>query len=351
MSTRGAAFETFVSVVVPLRNAAEHVEKTITEIDLVVRDTFRGYEIILVDDGSRDQTVEIIQRLQRQVKNIQLYCLHLQHGFNIALIVGIDNSIGDFVITLNVQSDPANLIPALWEKAQEGHELVCGVRTDSLRGGGIQSWINHLFQRAVGAMAGLIIPPGASDLRLYSRRVVNYLTQNNDRHLMLKVLPFFTSNRVGTVQYTPLSPRDGFGEGGLLNALTHGVSLLLGSSIRPLRLLTLTALLASSVGLFFAVYVVAVALFKRNVVEGWVSLALPIALMFFFLSMILGMLSEYIYILAQQSGNRPVYLVSRESTSSVLDVQQKLNVIEGDGKFSSTPAEESLRGDNASRDS
>ena len=76
----------------------------------------------------------------------------------------------------------------------------------------------------------------------------------------------------------------------------------------------------------FAVYVLGVALLRRDVVEGWISLAFPMAVMFFFVSVILGALSEYMYMLAQQSGNRPIYSVTRESTSSVLEIREKLNV-------------------------
>jgi hypothetical protein len=100
-----------------------------------------------------------------------------------------------------------------------------------------------------------------------------------------------------------------------------------------LRALTLLSMAASSLSLLFAFYVVGVALLKRHVVEGCVSLALPLAVMFFFLSTILGILSEYIYLLAQQSGNRPLHSIVKESTSSVLEIQRKLNVIDESGDF------------------
>src|SRR5208283_2895020 len=140
--------------------------------------------------------------------------------------------------------------------------------------------------------------------------------------------------RVATVTYAPVRRGNGFGDRSLSNALLSGVTILLASSIRPLRLLTVMSLLASTLSLLFAVYVLCVALLKRHVVEGWISLALPMAVMFFFLSTILGILSEYIFMLAQQSGNRPVYSISKESTSSVLEIQRKLNVVEGSGDFS-----------------
>jgi len=324
-------FDAFISVIVPLRNAAPQVESYVSEIDRIMRASFRNYEIVLVDDASTDGTVEIIHRLQKKIENIQLYCLNRRGGLAVALVAGLDNSIGDFVITLNVETDPIDLIPMLWEKSQQGDEVVCGVRTGGM--GGFQSWLRRIFHGVFGAATGLNVPLGISDLRLYSRRVVGYIAQNNDRHLLLKVLPFFASYRVATVEYVPLKRGDGFGEGSLVNAILSGTTILLASSIRPLRLLTLLALAASSLSLLFAVYVLGVALLKRDVVEGWISLALPMAVMFFFISTILGMLSEYIYLLAQQSGNRPAYSIVKESTSSILEIQRRLNVVEGSGDF------------------
>lgn len=342
MRDLGTVFDTFISVIIPLRDAARHVEGIVLEADRVMRTSFRHYEIILVDDASRDDTVEIIQRMQKKVENIQLYCLNRRGGLDVALVVGLDNSIGDFVITLNVESDPLELISELWERAQQGHEVVCGVRTDRLKRS-IHPWPNRTFYRMFEAATGLSIPCGISDLRLYSRRVVSYITKNNDRHLLLRVLPFFTSYRVATVEYAPVKRGEGFGTRSHSTAITAGITTLLASSIRPLRLLTLMALVASSLSLMYAVYVVGVAIVKQHVVEGWISLALPIAIMFLFTSIILAILSEYIYMLAQQSGNRPVYFITQESTSSVLEIQKTLNVVEANAEFADLPPVDSIR--------
>ncbi len=330
-------FDTFITIVAPLRDAAGYVEDAVLEIDRVVKATFRHYEIVLVDDASSDDTVEIVQRLQLKVENIQLYCLNRRSGLDVALVAGLDNGIGDFVITLNVQTDPASLIPVLWQKAQAGAQVVCGVRTD-LPKRGFNSWANRAFYNLFAAATGLRVPLGISDLRLYSRQVVGYIAQNNDRHLLLRVLPFFSSHRVATLEYAAVRRGKGFGRRGGSPAILSGLTMLLSSSSLPLRMLTLTSMLASTLSLLFVFYVVAVALFKRHVVEGWISIALPMAVMFFLMSTILGILSEYIYMLARHSGNRPVYLISKESTSSVLEVQRKLNTIDGGGDFAVAPA-------------
>jgi glycosyltransferase involved in cell wall biosynthesis len=332
MNDSTPALDAFISVIAPLRDASRHVEEIILEIDRTVRGLARHYEIVLVDDASRDDTVEIVQRIQKKVENIQLYCLNRRSGLDVALVAGLDNSIGDFVITLNVERDPIALIPMLWEKALQGNEAVCGVRKD-WSGGGLHARANRMFYAAFESTTGLRVPAGLSDLRLYSRRIVGYITQNNDRHLLLRVLPYFASHRVVTLEYEPLKRGDGFGPRSWPDALLAGLTILLASSIRPLRLLTLMALVASSLSLLYAVYVLGVALLKKHVVEGWESLALPMAVMFFFIFTILGILSEYIYMLSQQSGNRPVYSIVKESASSALEIERKLNIVDGEGDF------------------
>src|SRR5262249_8390076 len=153
-------------------------------------------------------------------------------------------------------------------------------------------------------------------------QIAGYISQNNHRQALLRVLPFFASHRVAMLDYTPVRRGRGFGRRGRSHAILSGLTILLSSSSLPLRMLTFVSVAASSLSLLFAGYVVAVALFKRHVIEGWISLALPIAVMFFLLFTILGIVSEYIYMLVEQSGNRPAYLITKESTSSVLEVRR-----------------------------
>jgi polyisoprenyl-phosphate glycosyltransferase len=319
-----------VSIIVPVRDGQAFVSGVIQGIDHVVRGLFRHYEIVVVDDGSRDGTVEIIEKLQQTVANLQLYCLNTRSGLDVALTAGLDGSIGDFVITLNPETDSVDLIPSLWEKAEQGNEFVCGVwrvgarpRKHAIR--------RRLFRRVFEASTGLRIPPDATQFRLYSRRIVAYMIKSNDRHLMLGVLPFFNLHRAATFEYTPVNLGNSFHDDSLIGGLIRATSILLASSARPLRLLTVMALLASFLSLLFAGWVMGVAIFKHNVVEGWISLALPMAVIFFLMSTMLGVISEYLYMLAQHSGNRPVYSIVKESTSSIIHARAALNVVDNRG--------------------
>ena len=320
-----------VSIIVPVRDAGAFVGGVIRGIDRVVRGLFHHYEIVVVDDGSRDGTVEIVEELQRSVANLQLYCLNMPSGLEVALTAGLDSSIGDFVITLNPETDSVDLIPLLWEKAGQGHEFVCGVWRDKERPRKY-ALRRRIFSRVFAAATGLRIPAEASQFRLYSRRIVGGVTRSSDRHLMIDVLPFFNSHRVAAFEYAPVHLGNSFHEDSLINGFVRATTILLATSARPLRLLTVMALLASLLSLLFAGWVMGVAIFKHNVVEGWISLALPMAVIFFLMSTMLGVISEYLYMLAQHTGNRPVYSIVKESTSSIIHARSALNVVDNRGR-------------------
>ena len=327
-----------LSIVLPVRDAQAFVEETVREIDGIARDLFYHYEIVVVDDASRDATVEVIEQLQKSVPNLQMYCLNIRSGIEVALTVGLDSSIGDFVITANAETDPLDLLPLLWKKSEEGHEFVCGIRQEK-GSWNLRTILRRIFSRTFEATTGLRIPPGASHFRLYSRRIVTYLTRSNDRHLLIDVLPFFSSHKVETFTYSPIDRGNSFRQKSLADDFIRGITILLSSSVRPLRFVTVLALLASSLSLLFAVWVLAVALFRHHVVEGWISLALPMAIIFFLMSTMLGIMSEYIYMMAQRSGNRPIYSIVKESTSTILHARKTLNVVDNWEEQGQSPPE------------
>jgi glycosyltransferase involved in cell wall biosynthesis len=330
--------DAFASVIVPVRNEGATIEQLLSELNTVVRSMFQNYEIVLVDDASTDDTVARIIALQQRVSSLQLFCLNRSVGFDVATVAGLDNCIGDFIFILNLEVDPVETLTALWASAQQGNEAVCGVRSDRLRRN-FRSLIRRAYFRAFAYATGVHIPYGISSVRLYTRKVANYISQNNDRTLMLMVLPFFSSYHIGTVIYTPRGKSGAFAQQGMVNAVLNGITLLLGSSSRPLRLFTAMALLSSFISLAYSIYVIGVSIFNRHVVEGWISLAFPLAVISFLLSTLLGIIAEYVYMLVQQSGNRPAYSIVAESTSSVLEIRKKLNVVGGSGDFARHEAE------------
>lgn len=333
MKTLHYSPDAMVSVVAPVCCAEDFIESFLKDLSALLREQFKQYEIIVVDDLSNDRTTEIVHRVQQTTENIQFYQLNLRSGWDVALVAGIDNSIGDYVVTLDPRTDPIEIIPKLFERIRPDCEVVYGVDTAQVsRRGPIRRALAAAFFSLFRRFTGLQIPDGITDYRLFTRRVVNYITQHADRHMLIEVMPAFATSSYAVEPYTqlvrtPTHPHH------LYDQLVSGFSILLSSSIKPLRLLTLLAFIASTFSLAYAAYIVVVAIFKRHVIEGWISLALPTAIMFFLVSLILGILSEYIYTVVQETRRRPIYTIRSEALSSTLDVTKRLNVIGEEGAY------------------
>jgi hypothetical protein len=333
-ATNGAArrYEAFVSVVVPVANAGAPVEALVQRLNGVMQGAFRSYEIVLVDNGSTDDTVARIQAVQATIPNLQLYILNRRNDFGVAIVAGLDNSIGDFVFTLNPETDAPELLPEMFALMLRGSEVICGTLREQMEQP-LYRWGNRQYARLLQSTVGVRVPAGMTDLRLYSRGVLSYINRNADRHLLLKMLPFMATGKVAVFPYNSMTGKAASHRRGLVRTALSSITVLLSSSVAPLRLLTLLTVAVSLLSLAYAVYVVAVALLKRNIVEGWVSIALPMAVIFFFISTILGVLSEYIFRVVQHTRNAPVYLISGESTSATSELNARLNVVQRDGEF------------------
>jgi hypothetical protein len=333
-ATDGAAkrYEAFVSVVVPVANAGASVEALVQRLNGVMQGAFRSYEIVLVDNGSSDDTVARIQAMQATIPNLQLYILNRRNDFGVAIVAGLDNSIGDFVFTLNPETDAPELLPEMFALMLRGSEVICGTLREQMEQP-LYRWGNRQYARLLQSTVGVRVPAGMTDLRLYSRGVLSYINRNADRHLLLKMLPFMATGKVAVFPYNSVTGKAASHRRGLVRTALSSITVLLSSSVAPLRLLTLLTVAVSLLSLAYAMYVVAVALLKRNIVEGWVSIALPMAVIFFFISTILGVLSEYIFRVVQHTRNAPVYLISGESTSATSELNARLNVVQRDGEF------------------
>lgn len=319
----------FVSVIVPVSNAAAYISDYIKELAEVLETQFKDYEIILVDNACVDETPSIIATLQQTVQNILYFRLSRSGELDIAITAGLDNCIGDFIITLNPLSDPPPLIPEMVTLSQQGYEIVYGIYTTQTQQSFLFNWLYKRFHYLFQNMTGSSLPENFTTYRLMSRQVLNYVLQNEDRHRLLKVIPALGGFKHITLNYVSLehAPRTP-----TLTALLKGIDVIFSSSIKPLRLVTFTALTMGMLNLLYTLYIVLIAVFKENVAEGWITLSLQSSGMFFLLSLILAILSEYIFRMMESMYKRPLYQITEERMSNVLTQRQRLNVVSSEKK-------------------
>jgi len=326
--------DVLVSVVSPVHNAAGWISSYLHEISSLLSAKFKDYEIVLIDNASSDETVQVVEQLQQELKNVQLYCLARKIPHESAFVVGLEQAIGDVLITLDAAYDPVEPIAEMLQMSYGGVDIVYGARSDRAVGGkrSLYNSLSRIFFRFYRKITKENLPLSVSTLRLYTRRAINAFLDNGDRYSLFPVIAAFSGLRYKTFSYQRLNRTGKVSNQSYSEAISRAFRLIFLSSHYPLRLLTLTALAGAFLNVIYSIYVLFINLFKSKVAEGWTTLSLQNSVMFFILFMILAVLCEYVSRLVMTSQNRPFYLVTRESRSLVLARKREINVIKNEAE-------------------
>lgn len=309
---------TVISIVVPLDQDCQLLEEIIPEVDRVIGSAYRFFEIVLVDDGSTDGTTAAIQPLLKKIQRIRYLRLSRKFGRDVALSAGIESAIGDFVVTLNPRTDPIAIIPEMIAVCRKTGGIVHGIADNPSKRSVLRDAIGGIFRNYCRKHIGADIKRGVSDLRVMSRQAVNALLQVREQTRYLRVLTLTLGYQHEFFPYL-LTPRKGGGRApGLTSEISTAIDLLAANTRHPLRVVTVTGLLGAILNLFYAGYVVVIYLIKPDVAAGWTTLSLQQSGMFFFVCLILTVLSEYVGTILGEVRSRPLYFIASEATSSVL---------------------------------
>jgi dolichol-phosphate mannosyltransferase len=308
----------FVSVVVPLANDGDILAAFVDGLTRVLSEGWQNYEIVLVDDGSRDNTREVVTGLLGRHECLRYMRLSKHFGPEVAILAGTDGVIGDVVVVLQPESDPPSELPRFVEAARATGGIVFGVRSRRLRQGALYHMARNLFVRSTANMLELELPDEASLYMAFTRQALNAVSQIKDKARALRVFGTVVGFPRQFITYDPVPCRTPLRRKSVREGFERGVAMVVTNSTRPLRYVALLGMGASGLSFLYLFYVLAVALFKKHVAEGWITLSVTMAGMFFVLFMILAVIAEYIGRLLEESRDRPLYFVAEERTSSVL---------------------------------
>src|ERR1700736_3344811 len=183
-----ATSDCFVSVVAPLRNDSAIVADFVAEVMEVLRDNYSNYELVLVDDGSEDDTVIKVTSLLGRYECIRLIRLSRRFGTEIAIASGVDSVIGDFVVVMLPDSDPPRLMPEMVRQARNGQGIVFGVRKGRAGEPLLMRIATDLFYWSAGKLFHLRIPKNSTKFLVLSRQAVNAVIQIKDKYRYIRLL-------------------------------------------------------------------------------------------------------------------------------------------------------------------
>jgi glycosyltransferase involved in cell wall biosynthesis len=320
--------DTFVSVVSPLSNDATIVEEFVREVMDMLRANYTNYELILVDDGSEDTTVGQVQRLLGEYECIRLLALSRSFGEEKAIAAGLDSAIGDFVVVMAPNTDPPGVVPTLVATVRAGQDVVFGVRQRFRREPLLTRLLARIFYWYGRRVMKLPLRENASHFRVMSRRTVNAIIQVRDRARYLRLLSLDVGFAHVGVPYDEIERNPQRPRRSLSARIAVSIDMIVANSVHPLRFITFLGVAGASLNILYVGYILIVYLAKADVAEGWTTLSLQSAGMFFLCFLVLTVLSEYVgHILAEVS-SRPLYYVREEHNSPVPIAQsERRNVV------------------------
>jgi glycosyltransferase involved in cell wall biosynthesis len=309
-----------LSIVIPVYNEDTIIEEFHQRLCRVLEPLPFSTEILYVNDGSRDNSLNIIQDLQKKDPRIGLVDLSRNFGKEIALSAGLDYCQGDAVIVIDADlQDPPELIPALIERWQQGFDVVCAKR--SSRAG--ETWFKkisaHVFYRILQRLSNIQIPLDTGDFRLISRRVVESLKKLRETHRFMKGLFSWVGFKTTFVTYER-EPRIGgkskWNYWKLIDLAIEGIT---SFSTRPLKFATYFGFLVALYAFSYGVLIIYKTLVYGEPVSGYPSLMVVILFLGGVQLITLGIVGEYLGRIFVETKQRPLYLINTYEPGSFAD--------------------------------
>jgi polyisoprenyl-phosphate glycosyltransferase len=299
-----------VSVIIPMYNEEPNIDDLLKRLATILAQLDLNYEIVCVDDGSKDNTLGYLVAHQQRNSSIKVISLSRNFGKDIAMTAGIDYARGQAVILMDADlQDPPELIIELVTRWCEGYEVVYTVRR-SRRG---ESWCKrltaHLFYQVLDRLSSTPIPHNAGDFRLLDKNVVATLRQLPERSRFMKGLISWVGFRQTAVHFDRpprLHGKTKWNYWKLWNFALDGITAF--SSV-PLKVWTYLGLLISGLALCYATFLVLRTLILGIDVPGYASLMVVMLTLGGVQLLTLGIMGEYLGRVYDEVKNRPIYLV------------------------------------------
>jgi glycosyltransferase involved in cell wall biosynthesis len=303
-----------LSVVAPAYDEAGVLPSFIAQLAAVLDTVGEEWELVLVDDGSRDGTWSAIEAASQADSRIRGIRLSRNFGHQLALTAGLSVARGDGVVTMDSDlQHPPEAIPALLAAAREGYDVVYAVRSADDAAGFWKRFSARVFYRLLNRLSTLELPEGAADFRWMSRRVVDVLASMPERHRFLRGLVRWAGYRQTFVEYRRGTREAGESKFGLRRMLLFAWDGMVSFSSFPLRVASILGVCVSFLGWLYLLYVLAIRVFTDRAIPGWTSVTAAVLLLGGAQLVFLGILGQYVGRMYDDVKARPLFLIAEDT--------------------------------------
>ncbi len=327
-----------VSVVIPVYNEQDSLPELLRRTDAACRQLGRAYEIVLVDDGSRDGSAELLQEAaEAPDSHVLAVILNRNYGQHAAIMAGFEQCRGDLVITLDADlQNPPEEIPRLVEQAARGYDVVGTVRGNR-QDSALRRWPSKLINLAVQRSTGVAMSDYGCMLRAYRRGIVKAMLACRERSTFIPILANSFARHTSEIVVGHAEREHGESKYGFLRLVNLMFDLVTCMTTSPLRLLSLVGAGMALAGTAFGVLLLALRLLFGAAWAGD-GLFVLFAILFLFSGVQLvgmGLLGEYLGRMYNDVRARPRFFIERVARGAALPTASTASI-------SPTPAVESL---------
>ncbi|WP_141500332.1 glycosyltransferase family 2 protein [Paenibacillus luteus] len=308
------------SVIVPMYNEEEVIEHTYERLKLVMDSADEPYELIFVNDGSKDRTVELISMICDFDPNVRLVNFSRNFGHQIAISAGMDYAKGDAIVVIDADlQDPPEVILDMIAKWKEGYEVVYGKRLKRKGETVFKKLTAKLFYRTLRSLTNVDIPVDTGDFRLIDRKVCDVLRGLKEKNRFVRGLVSWIGFRQTMVEYEREERFAGETKYPLKKMIAFAIDGITSFSYKPLKIATYIGFTLSMTSFLYLLVVIFQKLFTGSTIAGWASIVAMNLLFNGIILILLGIIGEYIGRIYDESKNRPLYIVREVQGFSELE--------------------------------
>lgn len=306
-----------ISIVIPAYNEQDNLIAIVERLEGVLKQTSYNFELIIVDDGSKDKTISILKTMALTKPYIFHIELSRNFGHQSALKAGLDLSNGDCVISMDADlQHPPELLVQMLEKWEEGYEVVYTRREEDKSLPLKKRLTSSLYYKLLNSLSDIEIEAGTADFRLLDKKVIDVFRTFHENEPFIRGLVKWMGFKQFAIDYKPLPRFSGISKYNIkrmLRLAMHGVT---SFSIKPLYTAVYLGFIFSLLSLLYIPYVLH-AFYIGEEVSGWASLIMTVVFFGGLQLIILGIIGIYIGKMFLQSKSRPNYIIRSTNLKSI----------------------------------
>lgn len=304
-----------VSLIIPSFNEEDNIENTVSVLTKVMTETKKDYELIFVNDGSRDLTFSKIEEASKKDTHVKGVSFSRNFGKEAAIFAGLEVSCGDSCIVLDCDlQHPPTLIPAMIEKWEEGFEIVEGVKLSRGKESLFHKMCAGMFYSIMSKLTNVDMR-ATSDYKLIDRKVVDVLLELKERNTFFRALTFWVGFKSVKLEYEVEERKFGTTKWSFRSLVKYAINNATAFSTVPLQLVTVMGFVSIGFGIILGIQTL-VRYFAGTAAEGFPTVILLLLFLGGLIMLGLGIIGHYLAKIYEEVKGRPKYII-REYTENI----------------------------------